>query len=92
MNERRFVYVHRFKEVKTPEGIQIVDYGVVEIPEDHLYGTLKVHPLWKLETGPEPMAPQIEPPPAPVGFACPLCPKVFKTEKSLKTHRTKLHS
>jgi hypothetical protein len=85
-----FVFVERYKDI----GGEIVDLGVVDIPRSQLEMTLKQNPLFKVVK--EKPTNDVPAPAAPVqteetGFACPLCPKVLKTETALKTHKTRVH-
>lgn len=82
----KHVYVRRMKRV----GNDIVELGVVDIPENHIEATLKRNPLWEIVDERE-KPNEIEPPAIEPTFTCPLCGKETRTENGLKIHKTTLH-
>jgi hypothetical protein len=89
-----YVYIERYKDIGGGEIVEL-DPFVVDIHRDQLAQTLKLHPLFKLVPE-KPKGNDVPAPEKPVedkntGYACPLCPKIFKTATTLKAHQRKAH-
>lgn len=79
-NTMKYFYVRRFAQ---RDG-EIVDLGIVDIPETDVQETLKRNPLWRVVQTPSETAPT----PAPVTeFGCPICSKQFKNASGLRLHK-----
>lgn len=79
----KYIFVRRIKQIDD----ELVDFGVVDIPEKDLASTLKLNPLWEVVSEESTDKKQVVPPePTPV-LECPLCGKPCDSELSLKAHK-----
>jgi hypothetical protein len=77
----------KFFYLKTDDG------RTVEIPENHLDMTKKLHPTWMVMEETQEAKNELVPPKTPKGstLACPICGIEATSIKGLKLHKSKKH-
>ena len=86
----KYYYVRRF--------VKGEDKGVIELPEKDYESTMRSNPEWKFlytvgdTVSEEVSKPEIKPDESKSDdFKCPICRRTFKSERSLKIHKGRMH-